>query len=224
MCGAHFPERASDISRGNWWSHGDAELAVSPTLFETNGPTAGALPSSFISLTSLSTLHLESTAISALPDSLFSSLNKVATLTLVRNTQMGAALPSSLSGLSLQNLVVNNQPLDNPLQTLASSASLQPSMKLIDLSSTSLNGTIPSTISAFSALTELHLDDNNLSAPLPSAFPPGLQALTLTNNTGLAGSVAQSSALCTLAALKDCDLRGSGLTSPSGGCGVCQFK
>ena len=66
-------------------------------------PVAGALPSSFCNLTSLSNLHLEATAITALPNNLFSSLKAITTLTLVRNPMMGS-LPSTLTQLSLKNL------------------------------------------------------------------------------------------------------------------------
>ncbi|KIJ15559.1 hypothetical protein PAXINDRAFT_133622, partial [Paxillus involutus ATCC 200175] len=50
---------------------------------------AGSLPTSFTNLTSLTTLHLEATSITALPDSLFASpgLTQLTTLALVRNSQ-----------------------------------------------------------------------------------------------------------------------------------------
>ncbi|KAL6305148.1 hypothetical protein BKA93DRAFT_731519 [Sparassis latifolia] len=182
---------------------------------------AGSLPSSFTSLTALSTLNFESTAISALPDNLFSSLKKVTTITLVRNRNMGSVLPSSVTGLSLQNLVVNQQSLTNPLSSLFSSSFIRSSIQLIDLSSTSLSGSIPSSISSLSSLVELHLDNNNLTNPIPATFPPKLQLLTLSNNTGLTGSVTGS--FCSLTALQECSMTGTGLT-PKGGCSVCQFS
>ncbi|OAX42823.1 RNI-like protein [Rhizopogon vinicolor AM-OR11-026] len=181
---------------------------------------AGALPSSFTNLTSLSNLHLEATAITALPSNLFSSLKAVTTLTLVRNTMMGSSLPSTLTQLPLQNLVINSQQLTNPLSSLSSSSSLQASLQLLDLSSTSLTGTIPSTISSFSALTQLLLSNNNLQAPLPSNFSPSLQILSLQNNTALTGTVPSS--LCSSAQLKSCSLQSTGLNA-TGGCGSCQF-
>jgi hypothetical protein len=137
--------------------------------------------------------------------------------------------------------IVNSQPLTNPLSTLASSSSLQSSLKLMyvlfsiftsaadsfsyllsDFTATSMTGTIPASISALSALTELHLDSNNLQTSLPSTLPATLQLLTLSNNTGITGSV--PSAICALPALKVCDLSGTGLTFTGGSCGPCQLS
>ncbi|KAJ8469991.1 hypothetical protein ONZ51_g8619 [Trametes cubensis] len=162
---------------------------------DSNVP-GGSLPSSFSQLTSLTALDIESTALEALGDGVFSSLDKLTTLTLVKNTQMSNELPSSLFDVPLQNL---------------------------DLSSTSLSGTIPSTISSFTALTELHLDGNSLANPLPSTFPSSLQILTLTNNTQLTGAVASGTSFCALSGLQTCDVRGTGL-SAQGACGSCQFS
>ncbi|KAI0070470.1 L domain-like protein [Panus rudis PR-1116 ss-1] len=183
---------------------------------------AGSLPPSFTSLQSLLTLHLESTSITTLPSTLFTSLSKLTSLELIKNGQMGKDLPSSITSLSLQNLVVNGQPLTNPLSSIASSPSLQRSLQLIDFTSTSLTGTIPS-LTSLTSLVELHLDSNNLSGPLPSAFPSSLVALTLSNNSGLGGNGGNAQGVCALTGLKQCDLRGSGLSAPNGGCGTCQF-
>ncbi|KAH7907348.1 RNI-like protein [Hygrophoropsis aurantiaca] len=186
-----------------------------------NSIPAGALPSSFTNLTAISNLRLQATAITSLPDNLFSYLKAVTTLTLVNNPKMGTSLPSTLPQLSLQNFVVNSQPLSNPLSSLSSSSSLQASLQLLDLSSTSLTGTIPSSISSLTALTQLLLTSNNLQAPLPSTFPSSLQILSLQNNTALTGTVPSS--LCSSSSLKSCSLQSTGL-SASGGCGSCQFS
>ncbi|KAG1739091.1 L domain-like protein [Suillus paluster] len=185
-----------------------------------NSIPAGSLPSSFTNLTSLSNLHIEATAITALPDNLFSSLKAVTTFTLVRNPMMGTSLPSTLTKLPLQNLVVNSQNITNPLSSLSSSSTLQASLQLLDLSSTSLTGIIPNTISSFSALTQLLLSNNNLQPPLPNTFPPSLQILSLQNNTALTGTVPSS--LCSSTQLKNCSLQNTGLNA-TGGCGSCQF-
>ncbi|KAI8978307.1 hypothetical protein BD414DRAFT_150920 [Trametes punicea] len=209
---------------------------------DTNVP-GGSLPSSFSQLTSLADLDLESTALTSLDADLFSSLSKVTTLTLVKNTKMGVELPSSLFNLPLQNLIVNGQTLSSDtLSNLVSSPSLQDSLKLLyvvklqlinplshltfaysDLSSSSLSGTIPSSISTFASLTELHLDGNSLTTPLPSSFPSSLQTLTLTNNTQLTGVIPSGVSFCALSGLQTCDMRGTGL-SAQGACGPCQFS
>ncbi|KAH9855906.1 L domain-like protein [Lenzites betulinus] len=190
---------------------------------DTNVP-AGALPSSFAQLTALTDLDLESTAITGLDTNLFASLAKVTTVTLVKNAKMSNELPSSIFSLPLQNLVVNNQALaSDVLSAITSSTSLQSSLKLLDLSSTSLSGAIPAGISSFTSLTELHLDNNAISNPLPSAFPPSLATLTLTNNTQLTGAVSSGASFCGLSGLQTCDVRGTGL-SAQGACGSCQFN
>ncbi|KAG1824379.1 uncharacterized protein BJ212DRAFT_1319762 [Suillus subaureus] len=180
---------------------------------------AGALPSSFTNLTILSNLHIEATAITQLPDNLFSSLTSITTLTLIRNPTMGSSLPSSLTQLPLQNLVINSQSLTNPLPTLSSSPALQTSLKLLDLSSTSLTGPIPNTISSISSLTQLLLSNNNLQPPFPTTFQSSLQILNLQNNTALTGTIPNS--LCNSTLLTSCELGSTGL---SGGCGLCQLS
>lgn len=63
----------------------------------------GDFSSSLKSLTALSTLHLESTAMNALPDDLFASLRSVSTLVLNDNAAFNG-LPSSIVLSSLRSL------------------------------------------------------------------------------------------------------------------------
>ncbi|KAF8554910.1 L domain-like protein [Imleria badia] len=183
-----------------------------------NSIPAGSLPSSFTNLTSLTSLHLEATSITTLPNSLFASpgLTRLSTLALVRNSQMGSALPSSLTSLTgLQNLLVNSQVLSpSPLATLAASSSLAASLHTLDLTSTSLTGSIPSSISSFKGLTQLLLGSNNLTGTVP-AFPSTLQVLELYGNAGLGGSI-----LCPPSPLAQCSVQGTAISVA--GCGVCQ--
>jgi hypothetical protein len=95
-----------------------------------NSP-AGALPDSFRSLTSLTTLHLESTAITTIPNDLFSLLTKVTDLTLIANGKFAGDL-TSITSLSLRSLIVKNQErLSNPIDSLAGSQSLQRSLLVL---------------------------------------------------------------------------------------------
>jgi hypothetical protein len=72
----------------------------------------GSLPNSFMNLTALTTLHLESTGLGGLPDRLFGGgggsggegLGKVQTVQLIKNAGMGGVLPGSLFASSVQNL------------------------------------------------------------------------------------------------------------------------
>jgi len=94
-----------------------------------NSP-AGVLPGSFRNLTSLTALHLESTAITTIPNDLFSLLTKVTDLTLIANWKFGGDL-TSITNLSLQSLVIKNQTLTNPIDSLAGSQSLQSSLLVL---------------------------------------------------------------------------------------------
>ncbi|KAI0753166.1 hypothetical protein C8Q80DRAFT_1097000 [Daedaleopsis nitida] len=189
---------------------------------DTNVP-AGDLPASFNALKTLTTLHLESTAINTLPSAMLSSLGNLTTVTLVKNAKMTGDMSSGFTSLPLKNLVINGQPLPtNPVSALLSSLAGR-SLQTLDLSSTSLSGSLPADLSGFASLVELHLDNNGLTNPLPSTFPPNLQALTLTNNSQLGGLVPSGTSFCALAQLKTCDVRGSGLSTNAQGCGACQF-
>ncbi|KAG9312148.1 RNI-like protein [Chiua virens] len=179
---------------------------------------AGSLPGSFTNLTALTSLHLEATAITALPNSLFTAPGptRLSTLTLLRNTQMGSALPSSLTGLTeLQNLLVNSQVLSpSTLATLAASSSLASSLHTLDLTSTSLSGSIPSALFSFRGLTQLLLGSNNLTGTIPM-LPSTLQVLELNGNAGLTGSIA-----CSPGPLEQCSVQGTAISAA--GCGACQ--
>jgi len=95
-----------------------------------NSP-AGALPDSFRSLTSLTTLHLESTAITTIPYDLFSLLTKVTDLTLIANGKFAGDL-TSITGLSLRSLIIRNQQrLSNPINSLTGSQSLRSSLLVL---------------------------------------------------------------------------------------------
>ncbi|KAH8115291.1 L domain-like protein [Phellopilus nigrolimitatus] len=182
---------------------------------------AGSLPSAFSNLTALTSLHLESTALGALPDALFTSgaLSKVTALTLVKNANSGGALPN-VGRLALKSLVIDGQPLSTSLSSLLNSSSLPASLTTLSVTSTLLNGTLPASISTYTALAELHLDGTNLQAPLPAAFPPSLQILSLANNSALSGSL--PGALCASQKLTSCALTGTGFAQGSK-CGVCTF-
>ncbi|KAI5121455.1 hypothetical protein M0805_009563 [Coniferiporia weirii] len=180
---------------------------------------AGSLPDSFTNLTVLTTLHLESTGLSALPSTLFASLSSITTLVLVKNAAFGGSLPD-VSALELGSLVINEQALSTSLDDLLNSSTLQSSVKTLSITSAALNSTIPASVSLFSVLTELHLDGDNLQAPLPPVFPSSLQILTLSSNPELNGAFPES--LCSSSALTTCTLTGTGFANASS-CGVCTF-
>ncbi|KAH9965412.1 hypothetical protein BC827DRAFT_1184525 [Russula dissimulans] len=71
-----------------------------------NSP-AGLFPTTFGALNKLTSLHLENTALGALPD----TLQTLTSLTLVRNAQLGSSLPPSIGGDALNFLIVNNETL-----------------------------------------------------------------------------------------------------------------
>ena len=63
-------------------------------------PVAGSFPTNFDALTKFTSLHLENTALGALPD----TLKTLTSLTLVRNAQIGSSLPPSIGGSALRSL------------------------------------------------------------------------------------------------------------------------
>lgn len=201
-------------------------LTVIRVIGDTQNPS-GILPQAYANFTSLSTLHLESTNLQGPLTDIFSSgANGVKTLQLLKNAGMGGTLPNGVFGSSLQNLQINNQPLDgSTLQSITSSTTLQRNLQLLDLSSTQLNTTLPSQISAFQSLTELQFDNTNLQSQLPSSFPRTLKVLSLNGNPELgSGGVGGVCALAVQGGLGGgCTLGGSGLSAPSGGCGRCSF-
>ena len=73
-------------------------------VFTSRCLPGGSLPGNLSSWSELTTLDIESTGMTPLPDDLFTSLGNLATMTLVKNAQMGNNLPSSITKSSLQNL------------------------------------------------------------------------------------------------------------------------
>lgn len=65
---------------------------------------AGDFPASFNSLTGLTTLHIESTALNSLASTLLSSLGNLTTLTLVKNAKMTGDMTAGITSLPLANL------------------------------------------------------------------------------------------------------------------------
>jgi hypothetical protein len=61
---------------------------------------AGSFPADFDALTKLTSLHLEDTALGALPN----ALETLISLTLIRNAQIGSSLPPSIGGSALRSL------------------------------------------------------------------------------------------------------------------------
>jgi hypothetical protein len=144
---------------------------------------AGKPPAELTSLRSLSSLRLESTALSVSPD----VSSTLTSLQLIKNAAMSPTLPSSLFASSLTSLVINSQSLtSNPLAQIGASSSLQGSLKVLDLTQTQLSGTIPGSLANLRALTEVHLDNNQLTGTLPP-FGKGV-IVTAKGNTGLQGA------------------------------------
>jgi hypothetical protein len=65
-------------------------------------PLTGSFPTSFGALTQFTSLHLENTALGALPE----TLQNLTSLTLVRNVHLGSSLPPKTVGSALQSLYV----------------------------------------------------------------------------------------------------------------------
>jgi hypothetical protein len=85
---------------GNGNSPGMTLRDLSPNDVFTRQLVAGSFPTDFGTLTKLTSLHLENTALGTLPD----TLQDLTSLTLVRNVQLGSLLPPSVGGSALQSL------------------------------------------------------------------------------------------------------------------------
>ncbi|KDQ20105.1 hypothetical protein BOTBODRAFT_102072 [Botryobasidium botryosum FD-172 SS1] len=187
---------------------------------------AGTIPDGLLSLPSLNTLHLESTAIQGpLPDNAFNKSSKLTSVTLVKNAQLGQTVPTGLFSLPLQTLIINTQNISTPLTTIFTSA-LASTLTTLDLSFNALTGALPSTLSSYNVLTDLHLDANDITA-LPAALPVSLKAFTIATNPRLASTI--PAAVCSSSTLASCDFRGTQLKISTGQgnattvCGKCLF-
>ncbi|KZT61142.1 hypothetical protein CALCODRAFT_491530 [Calocera cornea HHB12733] len=179
---------------------------------------AGGLPQSLLQLTSLVTLHLQTTGLTQLSDNAFDALKALQQLTLAGNSNLGKTLPSSVSQLPLTSLVVNGQDLQTDLTSLlTSSASFLTTLQTLDLSGNSLSSSIPASLSAFTALVDLNLSSNDLTS-LPAALPSSLKVLDMHQNAALKGAL--PSQVCTMG-LQACNFKGTNVSASS--CGVCQF-
>ncbi|KZO89702.1 RNI-like protein [Calocera viscosa TUFC12733] len=178
----------------------------------------GSIPQSLLQLSNLVTLHLQTTGLAALPDNAFDALKALQQLTLAGNSNLGKTLPSSVTELPLTSLIVNGQDLQTDLTALlTSSAAFVTSLQTLDLSGNSLSSSLPSTLSAFTSLTDLNLSSNNLSS-LPSMLPSSLKVLDMHQNSELKGTL--PSQVCTMG-LQSCDFKDTAVTASS--CGVCMF-
>jgi hypothetical protein len=156
-------------------------LTILSIVGDGNVP-AGKPPAELSSLPSLTSLELESTALSVSPD----ISTTLTSYQLIKNAAMSPTLPASVFSSSLTSLVINSQPLTNPLAQIAASSGLQSSLKVLDLTQTQLSGTVPGSLAILRALTEVHLDGNQLTGTLPT-FGKNV-VVTAKNNTGLQGA------------------------------------
>ncbi|EJD08080.1 uncharacterized protein FOMMEDRAFT_144177, partial [Fomitiporia mediterranea MF3/22] len=153
-----------------------------------NGIPAGAFPGSFANLTSLTSLDLESTSLTAPPATLFQqgAVSGLTSLTLVKNTGFAGAFPD-VSALALQSLVVSDQQISTPLSSLLNSSTITNSLTTLSLTSTNLTGSFPSSSS---------------SSSQQGQDLPNLQTLSLSSNPSLSGSMPES--VCASTKLVSC--------------------
>ncbi|KAF8316036.1 RNI-like protein [Clavulina sp. PMI_390] len=205
------------------------------SIFVSSSTNSTSNVTSVFAMPSLQTLTVQSTALTGpLSDDFFKQSTNLTSLTLVKNPQLGSSLPSSLftSPAQLKSVIVNGQSLSSAGGAItAASNAVKSSLTTLDLSTNSLSGSIPD-FSAFSALTEVNLSQNQFTSLSSSSssdgFPSGLATLNVAGNSGLGGSV--PSALCTAAGstLQSCDLRSTelglnGANATTGSCGSCLF-
>ncbi|QRV88683.1 translocation protein Sec72 [Ceratobasidium sp. AG-Ba] len=180
-----------------------SELSSVSTLTSLKITGDGNLPSgSLPALGTLTGLDIENTGISALSDGALSK--SLTSLTLVRNSKMGSALPNAVGSLSLKSLIINGQSITS-FGPIFTSSSLSSSLQTLDLSFNSITDSLPSDLSSMSSLVELNLSANDISAPFPSAMPNLLQVLILEGNSKLSGTLPSS--MCSSTALAQSNFR-----------------
>ncbi|KAL7423949.1 Delta(24)-sterol C-methyltransferase [Cryptotrichosporon argae] len=143
----------------------------------------GTFPSSLLSLTNLSTLDIEYTALQGpIASATWSAAAALETLYLVSNAGLGTSVPDLSANTGLVTLAITKQGLTN-----SSASTLPSSLTYLDLSYNALGGIVPS-FAQLTALQTLYLESNAYTAP-PAALPASLSTLSLTDNEALQGSM-----------------------------------
>ncbi|XP_015056509.1 receptor-like protein Cf-9 homolog isoform X1 [Solanum pennellii] len=168
-----IPAEISHLSKLHILRIGDQhELSLGPHNFELL----------LKNLTQLRELHLESVNISSTIPSNFSS--HLTTLQL-SDTQLRGILPERVLHLSnLETLILSYNNFHGQLEFLSFNRSWT-RLELLDFSSNSLTGPVPSNVSGLQNLLWLSLSSNHLNGTIPSWMfsLPSLKVLDLSNNT-----------------------------------------
>ncbi|EJD46958.1 L domain-like protein [Auricularia subglabra TFB-10046 SS5] len=180
---------------------------------------SGALPKTLARATNMNTFKLTQTALTGpIDDVLLAAWTGLRTLSLVSNSKMGTSLPYYLGQNAIETLIVQQQGLTEFI--LVGSSIMASSLTTLDLTANALTGPVFALFGAFNALTTLRLGDNDFTGPLP-ALPKGLQTLDLNDNPRFGGFTLPA-ALCSSAALTNCDMTDTGFSANTT-CGVCKF-
>ncbi|KAI4344906.1 hypothetical protein L6164_012088 [Bauhinia variegata] len=150
---------------------------------------SGTLPSELNSLSQLTRLSLQSNALSG-------PLPSLANLSLLQAVYLGynnfTSIPDGcFEGLtSLQNLSLSNN-LDLAAWTIPTGLTQSSSLRILELGSVNITGTIPDFFGSFPSLQEVRLSYNNLTGGLPKSFGGSeIANLWLNNqNIGLTGTI-----------------------------------
>ena len=172
----------------------------------------GPIPAELGNLTSLEWLDLSNNALSAPIPAELGNLANLVYMWLGRNALTGP-IPAELGNLtSLEWLYLSNNALSAPIPAeLGNLANLV----YMWLGRNALTGPIPPELGNLASLRDLILSNNALTGPVPAELGrmSSLRRLTLTNNSGMAGSLPTD--LTALGQLEELMAGGTGLCVPS---------
>ncbi|KAH0780482.1 hypothetical protein KY290_000080 [Solanum tuberosum] len=144
----------------------------------------GRMPESFSHLTALHELDMGSTNLSGPILKPLWNLTNIESLALDDNHLEGPISQFSIFE-KLKYLSLRNNNFDGRLEFLSFNRSWTQLIEMLDFSSNSLTGPIPSNVSGLQNLKQLHLSSNHLNGTIPSWIfsHPSLIVLDLSNNT-----------------------------------------
>ena len=157
------------------------ELALLTRLevmdFSWNSLT-GSIPTQIVDLTNLRAISVNSNALTGSIPAIFSQLTRLERFHANENELTGR-LPATFSPFTIEiDLSANS--LTGPIPE--SWGTTMPALQLLLLYENSLTGSLPSTFGRLSNLTELMIDTNMLTGPLPTTLPTDATVFFLLNN------------------------------------------
>ncbi|CAG7907665.1 unnamed protein product [Brassica rapa] len=178
-------------------------------LYLSNNSFVGQVPSSFNNLSLLSYLDLSQNDLTgSFP--LLRNLSKLSFLDLNNNHFSGTLNPNITSLFELYNLRYLDLSYNNFSSSLPSEFGNLNKLEILALQSSDFFGEVPPTISSLTSLTELYLDDNQLTGSFPLVQNLTMLSVIEIADNHFSGTIPSS--LLTMPSLSVLKLRGNNLT------------